>query len=45
MAAEPALIGEAQIVDTIVRGVVELLEGSRARSDAARPSAEPEAPA
>ena len=37
MATEPARIGEAQIVDAIARRVVELLEGSRARADAARP--------
>lgn len=41
MAAEPVLIAEAHIVDAIARRVVELLEGSRARADAARPSPEP----
>lgn len=39
MAAEPALIAEAHIVDAIARRVVELLEGSRARAEAARPAA------
>jgi hypothetical protein len=38
MAAEPALIAEAEIVDAIARRVVELLEGSRTRADAARPA-------
>jgi hypothetical protein len=40
MAAEPVLIADAHIVDAIARRVVELLEGSRARADAARPSPE-----
>jgi hypothetical protein len=40
MSAEPALIAEAHIVDAIARRVVELLEGSRARAETARPSAE-----
>jgi hypothetical protein len=40
MSAEPALISEAHIVDAIARRVVELLEGSRARAEAARPGAE-----
>jgi hypothetical protein len=42
MAAEPATLAEAQLVDAIARRVVELLEGSRARADAARPTTDPE---
>lgn len=37
MAAEPAAIADAQLVDAIARRIVELLEGSRARAGAARP--------
>jgi hypothetical protein len=38
MSAEPAAIADAQLVDAIARRIVELLEGSRARADAARPA-------
>ena len=41
MAVEPAAHPDAQLVDAIARRVVELLEGSRARSDAARPATVP----
>lgn len=41
MAAEPAANADAQLVDAIARRVVELLEGSRARADAARPASDP----
>ncbi|HEY1277446.1 MAG TPA: hypothetical protein VGF25_21240 [Thermoleophilaceae bacterium] len=41
MSAEPAAIAETQLVDAIARRVVELLDGSRARADAARPATEP----
>ena len=41
MSAEPAAAADTQLVDAIARRVVELLEGSRARADAARPTAEP----
>jgi hypothetical protein len=41
MSAEPAAIAETQLVDAIARRVVALLEGSRARADAARPATEP----
>src|SRR4051794_27199198 len=40
MSADPSAIAETQLVDAIARRVVELLEGSRARADAARPAAE-----
>jgi hypothetical protein len=41
MSAEPAAAADTQLVDAIARRVVELLEGSRARADAARPATEP----
>jgi hypothetical protein len=41
MTAEPAAVAETQLVDAIARRVVELLEGSRALADAARPATEP----
>jgi hypothetical protein len=44
MAAEPPLTAEAHIIDAIARRVVELLEGSRTRAEAARPGAEAGSP-
>jgi len=41
MAAEPAPLADAQLVDAIARRVVEILEGSRARADVAGPAADP----
>src|SRR4051794_17424231 len=40
MSADPSAIAETQLVDAIARRVVELLEGTRARAEAARLAAE-----
>jgi hypothetical protein len=41
MAAEPVALGDdAQLVDAIARRVVELLEGTRARAEVARPASD-----
>jgi hypothetical protein len=42
MAADAASSADAQLIDAIARRVVELLEGARARADAALPGADPE---
>lgn len=44
MSAEPGAVADTQLVDAIACRVVELLEGILARTDAARPAGESEAP-